>query len=844
MGLFALRSLLARRRRAGLSTLAVMVGVAIVAGTFVFTDTIHAALRHLLRDTTSGAKVVVSSPQGPYAPANPPADIPARLVSRIRSLPGVAAVEGQISDTATIVARDGHPLKPGPVPTLAVSYLSKPFTGTRIVAGSPPRSADEVALDRATAARAGYKLGDSIPIVTGQPARRFKLSGIVSFQGASTGGVSVAVFDPAAAAALFSKQNQVNVIYVAGASSTPATTLEREIRPLLGSQLTVRTAAAEVSTDLHQLASQLQVLTGGLRAFGFISLFVAAFLIFNALSITVAQRARELALLRALGALRRQVLVAVLVEALVVGACASAAGLTLGLLAALAIRAVFSALGVELPSAGLVLLPRTIFLSLGLGLAVTGAAGLVPAVRATRLSPLQALRDIEAPPARWGRSFALLAVAGGLAAAGVALAFAASGSFTARVGAAALGAGLVVLAGVVASPLAVPYLARVLAWPLERRSPVVARLARENVTRTPARTALTCSSLMIGLALVLFVLVYVGGVRSAAGAAVQRTFAADFAIGPENGSSSIPASSVRAAALSPGVLVASAIKSSTAQLGGDHGVTASGVDPVSFGTVYRFQWQGAHTPLADLGPGEILVERDLARAQNLHVGERVRLRTGSGTGELASVSGIYADSGLLRGLVMPLSDFDRLFTQQRLAEVLVKAAPFVAKSATEAQLKQSLSAFPGVVVRSERQVRAVAAARTNAILVLFYALLAVSVVMALLGTANALTLSIHERTRELGMLRALGMARAQARGMIRQESIITGALGTLVGVGLGVLLAFIMTRPLASEGVDFALPWPPLLIVVGAGLASGLLAALAPAARVARLDVLQAIATE
>jgi putative ABC transport system permease protein len=841
---FALRGLVARRRRAGLSAIAVMVGVAMVAGTFVFTDTIHAALNRLVRDSSGGAEVVVSGRQGLYSTTNPAATMPSALLKRVRRLPGVAAAQGQISDTATIVGRDKRVLKTGPEPTLAVSYVSKPFTGTPVVRGHPPRGPTEVALDQATAKRAGYHLGDLVPIVTAQPVRRFRLSGLVSFAGASTGGTTVAVFNPTTAAALYDRTNQVNVIYVAGRKGVAPATLEHEIRPLLSGELTARTAASAVNADVRQLASQLHLLTGGLRAFGCISLFVAAFLIFNALSITVAQRARELALLRTLGALRRQVLGAVMVEALALGALSSLAGLALGLAAALAIHAVFGAAGVELPSAGLVLTARTVAVSLGLGILVTGAAGLIPGWRATRLAPLQALRETETPAGAGRPSWGLLAPAIVLTLVGLALAFGSSGSSGLRLEAAAVGAVMVVLAGVLLSPLLVPYLSRLLAWPLERRSPVLARLARENVTRTPARTALTCSSLMIGLALVLFVLVYVGGVRTSTARALDRTFVADYAIGSADGSSSIPASSVRAAAVVPGVAAASAIKAATGQVGNSSQSTAEGIDPISLPTVYRFHWVGTPPTLANLGRDDVLVERDTARAARLHVGERVAVRTPSGLAEQATVRGIYDDPALLRGFALPLSDFDRLFHQDRLQQVLVKVASFANRTATGQLLTKALKTFPGVVVRSERQLRQSTAARANTILVLFYALLAISVVMALLGTVNALTLSIHERTRELGTLRALGMARSQARALIREESIITGALGTVVGVVLGVLLAWIMTRALSSEGVVFALPWPQFALVVAVGLATGVLAALPPASRVARLDVLQAIATE
>ncbi len=841
---FALRGLLARRRRAGLSAIAVTVGVAMVAGTFVFTDTIHAALGRLVRDANGGAEVVVSGRQGLYSATNAATTMPSALVSRVRRLAGVAAAEGQIADTATIVGRNGRVVKTGVLPALAVSYVSKPFTGTPIVRGKPPHGPGEVALDQATATRAGYHLGELVPIVTAQPVRSFRLVGTVDFAGALAGGATVAVFDSSTAAALFNRQQQVNVIYVTGRKGVAPQTLEREIRPLLGAGVTVRSRASAANADLQQLANQLHLLTGGLRVFGFISLFVAAFLIFNALSITVAQRAHELAVLRTLGAVRRQLLGAVMVEALAVGALSSVVGLALGLAVALAIPAVFGAVGVELPSASLVLTVRTVVVSLGLGVLVTGAAGLIPGWRATRLSPVQALRENEAPARRSVPFWRLIAPALVLALVGLALAFASPGSAGLRLDLAAIGAVLVVLAGVLLTPLAVPHLSGLLAWPLERRNPVVARLARENLTRTPARTALTCSSLMVGLALVLFVLVYIGGVRASTTKALNRTFAADYAIGSADGTSSVPAASVRAAAVVPGVGAVSAIKSVTADLGGAGQTTAEGIDPVSLPSVYRFQWVGTPPTLADVGRRDVLVERATARAAHLHIGTHVAVRTGSGLSETATVRGIYVDPALLPGFALPLADFDRLFNQDRLQELLVKVAPFANRAATGELLRKALRPFPGVVVRSERELRQIATARADTIFVLFYALLAISVVMALLGTVNALTLSIHERTRELGTLRALGLSRSQARAMIRQESIITGTLGTLVGIGLGVALAWIMTRALASEGVVFALPWGQFVLALFAGLATGVLAAIPPAARAARLDVLQAIATE
>jgi putative ABC transport system permease protein len=434
---------------------------------------------------------------------------------------------------------------------------------------------------------------------------------------------------------------------------------------------------------------------------------------------------------------------------------------------------------------------------------------------------------------------ALLAFIGG------GVAFTGSGSASTRLATAVVGAMMLVLAAVLVTPPAIPYLARAFAWPLERRGRVVGRLARENATRTPGRTAITASSLMIGLALVLLVAVYIGGVQTATRQAVERTFAADFAIENEDGVSSIPAVSAQAAGAAPDVLAASGIRTASARLSGVGQVTAAGVDASSIGQVYRFDWTASPPPaIGALGPGDVLLERDTARAAGAHVGSLIRLTTPEGLRTALTVRSIYADQALLRGLALPLQSFDQLFHQSRLQEVLVKLVPGADPTAAASQLRQALGGLPGVVVRSEHQLADKASTRVNSVLVLFYALLLMSAVMALIGMLNALTLSIHERTRELGVLRALGLTRAQARGMVRDESIITATTGTLVGAVVGIALGWAMTRALASQGIVFSVPWLQVGLVVVVGLAVGVLAAMPAAARAARIDLLTALAYE
>jgi putative ABC transport system permease protein len=832
---FALRSLLARPRRAALAAVAVVVGVALICAAYVFTDTIRAALRDLLSSQTKGAAVVVSSPQGLYSATNPPASVPASLQRRIAELPGVASAQGGISDVAAIIGRDGHPVKHGGSPTLALSY---PAAGLRFAQGGPPVAPDQVAIDQGTAQREHYRVGEQVPIVTDQPMRQFRVSGIARLGSASIGAATFAVFDLTAAQSLFDKQGQFDVIYVAGSGRATPAALEREIAPLLPAGLVARTAAQQVDANLAQIENQLSALTGGLRAFGYIALLIGAFVIFNALAITVAQRARELALLRALGATRGQVLGGVLAEAAAIGVLPAIAGVLAGLGAALGIRAVFKAVGIDVPSTQLVLAPRTVAISLGVGIGITVAAGVLPAIRATRATPIEALQATPAAAARrWVAAPAAL-----LALIGAGVAFTNSGSAGARVAEVAIGGMMLVLAAVLVIPPAVPHLARAVAWPLERRERITGRLARENAVRTPARTAITASSLMIGLALVLFVSVYMGGVRSAARRAVGRTFAADFAIGSADGASSIPAVSAQAAASVQGLLAVSAVRTAAVRIPGGGEVAAAGIDPSSIGQVYRFDWAASPAPaVGTLAPGDVLLERDTARAAHAHVGSSVLLTSPDGMSTTATVRGIYSDAALLRGLALPLQTFDRLFDQDRLQEVLVKLGPDTDRAAAATQLRQALSGLPGVVVRSERQLADQASSRVDTVLVLFYALLAMSALMALLGMVNALMLAIHERTRELGVLRALGMTRAQTRALIRDESLITAATGTLVGAVLGLGLGWVMTRAL---GIPFSFPGPALALLVAVGLLAGLLAALRPAARAARLDVLTALAYE
>jgi putative ABC transport system permease protein len=685
-----------------------------------------------------------------------------------------------------------------------------------------------------------------VSIVTSQPERRFVISGIGRLGSASLGGASFLVFSLPEARELFGKSGQVDQIYVAAAPHVTAAKLVGEISSILPPALVARATSGAVATDAQRLAARLSILKRGLLAFALVAVFVGAFVIFNTFSITVTQRSREFALLRALGATRGQILSTVLGEAAGVGLAASVAGLAGGLLAAALIRALFKAVGYDLPSSSLQFEPRTALIGLGVGLAVTVAAGVIPALRAMRAAPLEALRDTlvaDAPDPTRSTLWAMFA--GAMALAGLALIFTSTGTTSQRLATSVGGSITMLVAIAILTPRAVGGFARVLAWPLERGDDLIGRLARENTVRNPARTAITASSLMIGLALVLFVTVYANGLRASSNQIINRTLVGDYTIENIDGTGLIPAASARAAAFIPQVSAISSLKTAAAFLGRAGSVSATGIDPTTFGAVYHFDWvNGNPGTLANLGVGDVLVERETALRAHVDIGSSVVVRTETGARVTLKVTGIYDDTALLPGFALARDEFDQIFNQPRLQAVLVKLLPGANLAAAAAALNTALAPFPGVVARSRGQLRAEVSGRVNNILVLFYGLLAMCVVMTLLGLINTLTLSIHERTRELGLLRAIGMTPEQASDLIRGESLITAAMGSLIGVVLGVFFAWVITRALVNSGVSFAIPWLQVVVLVALGLLAGVVASIPPARQAAGLDVLAAVASE
>lgn len=838
-----LRGIAARARRATLTALIVAAGVATITGTLVFTDTIHGAYRQLLAGGARGAAVVVSGRAQITSDPSSAASIPQGLVRRIARLPGVARAAGQITDLATIVGRGGAVLGSDRLPTTALSYLPAPFTGLRIVAGAAPAGPREVAIDQGTAADQRLRVGDTIRVLTGQPVRRFRVSGIATLGPARIGGERFAVFSLPAAQALYDKAGTVDQIDVAAQPRASPARIAREIAPLLGPALTVHTRAGQVDLEAARVSARLAPLDGGLLAFAIVAAAVGALVILNTFAVTATDRARELSVLRVLGATRGQVLRVSLLESVGVGLAGSLLGVLAGPLAALAIRGVFSAANVGLPAGGLVLHARAGLIGFGTGIAAVLAASLVPAARATRASPLAALRSQISPP-RPRRSDRLrTSVAAGLCAGGLLVTLAGTGARSERLRTSAVGGALLLVAALIVSPVAVRAVARV-AGTLHRRDGVFT-LAREQAIRAPGRAAVSASVLMVGIALVLLLSTYTAGLRAATRDAIHASLTGDLAIENADGTSPIPAASVQAVAAVPGLVGLASVRVAQARLGAAGDVAVNAVEPTTWPSVYRFQWQhGSAAVLAGLAAGQVLVEADTARAAGVRAGDRVTLVTGAGQRAGAVVAGVYRDAGLLRGVTVAASWFDRLFHQPRLRAVFLRLGPGAKPADALALLAGRLAAFPGVVARSEPALAAQAENDVAGVVGLFYALLALSLVMSLVGIGGTLSLSVHERTRELGLLRAVGMTAEQARALVRDESLLAAGVGSLGGVVLGLVLGWAVDRALAPEGFVFSVPWLALGLSVVVGGLAGTLAALPPARRVGRLDVLEAIAHE
>jgi putative ABC transport system permease protein len=816
----ALKGLAGRKVRALLTALAVVIGVSMVSGTFVLTDTMQKAFDGIFAESYQGTDAVVSG-----------AAVPASTLEKVKALPSVDTAAGSIQDlqentnSATLLDHDGQMMgRQGESMGIGIGDDGRQFSPLKLKQGGWAHGAKQVVIDAGTSRKYDFGVGDTIRVAGNGPAQPYTITGVATFGTIDNlGGTSLAIFDVKTAQALFDKAGQFDSISVKAKDGVSPAALTKDIKPLLGKGLVVKTGDDQAAADSKDTNEGLKFITYFLLGFGGIALFVGAFVILNTLSITVAQRSREFATLRTLGASRRQVMRSVVIEGLIVGLVASVLGLVLGLGIAKGMTALFAAMGVELPKAGTVFASRTVIVSMLTGTLVTLVASVVPARRATRVPPIAAVREgsdatTAAGPDRGPRrglivtGLALASIAAGLFG-GVALAL------TLVVGVLALFVGIAMLAPYLVKPLAA-----LVGLPAQRLGGSAGRLARENSVRNPGRTASTAAALMIGLALVTVVATLGAGLRGSTEKSVAKQVDADYVVTAKEGGGSFPATS-DAAVAAAGTTV-SAVRS-------DFEAGVTGIDPHTIDRFYKFHFKSGS--LAGMDDGSAIVSEGYAKGHHLKLGSTVKVESLK-----LRVAGIHKAPSmdpLLNDVAITQAAFDQAFKRPQNAFTFVDGG-------SKAALAKATAAYPDAKVTTEAEFQKSRADGLAVILKMLYVLLGFSVIVSLFGMVNTLVLAVYERTRELGMLRAVGMTRRQARRMIRQESIITALIGAAMGIPLGVFLAAMITEALSKYGVSLELPLTELAVFTTVAIAAGVLAAIIPARRASRLNVLNALQYE
>ena len=795
----ALKGFASRPVRTLLTTLAIVLGVGMVSAAFTLTDTMRGAADSLSSAAYDGTDAVVTARTAfkvdsseDWTVQRP--TVAASLVDDVRAVPQVATAVGDISDQAQIIGRDGKPAGDGP-------YFGSGFDSTvpgaakltafRLQTGRWATGAGEVVIDATTSEKQRYTVGDRVRISTRGEAGSFRVVGVARFGTVkSMGTATAAVFDLKTAQELFDKRGRYDSVLVAGRPGTSAADVRTALSAELGKGAEVQSAAAHDRFTLDGLKMFIGIIKTVLLVFGGVAILVGAFTIFNTLSITVAQRTREFAMLRMVGAARRQVLGSVLLEALALGLGASIIGIGAGFGIAAGLNAVFAALDLSLPESGTVFEARTAIVALLVGTLVTLVAGFRPARKATKIAPVAALRDAD-PAARKLR----------LPARAIRAAASLVGRPAAIVGGSA------------------------------------GRLARRNAMRHPGRTAVTASALMIGVMLVTAVTVVANGLRQETKGTLDDRIAASHVITAQDGWSPMDPEIARAAASVPGVSAVSSLRQDGGLVAGDKEVV-NGVQ----GTQLRFEWKhGSDAVLSTLGANGAVVDDGWATEHGLEVGDSFTLTSAKGVELRLRIRGIeespVLDSLSLGPITVSSVAFEKAFETER------DRLAFVTTSDAGA-LERALGGFPDAHVLTRDGFIADMTADIDSLLAIFMVLLALAVIVSLFGIVNTLVLSTFERTRELGMLRAVGMTRRQVRRMIRHESVITALLGAAMGIGAGLLVAAVLASVFAEEGLTFAVPVGSLVAFSVVAIGAGVLAAILPARRAARMDVLTALAYE
>ena len=834
----AVRNLLASKLRLILTSLSVVLGVGFVVGSFVLGDTINRAFDDVFDTANEGVAVQVRGVETVSEADRQP--VPAALLPRIRAVDGVRTAEGSVFGTAQIIGREGEPAGADGPPTLGFSWTDDAaLNPLDIIAGAPPRAPDEVVIDKTTADDEGFAPGDRVRIITASGSVEYRLVGIVAFgEQNNLAGATLTAFTTATAQRVLDSRDRFATVGVTAGPGVSDAALARRVEAVLPTgyeAITGETASEEASDQFKEF---VDIFRNFLLAFAIVALFVGSFIIFNAFKITVAQRTRQLGLLRAVGASAGQVVRSVLLEAAVIGLAASIIGIAFGIAFAALLRAGFNAIGFSLPPTTLQIEPRSVVAGLIVGLVVTFVAAVVPAWKASRVPPIAAMRDVHVA----GSPRARLAVAIGLTALGVGLMLfgllAPLGGLAQRFTFIGLGALLLFVGAAMLTQYIARPLARLLGAPMARAG-LAGRLGQENAMRNPSRTAQTAAALTIGVALVTGVTVIAASLNDTFVEAIDEQVRADLLILADNEQPFSPAATATLAG-SPELSAVTAWRDGEFKDADGDTQSLGALDPATLEQVYDPDvTEGSMARLAGAG---IALQEDYARDKNFDVGSIMPVLFAKTGPTQLQVVALFEDESFDR-FYISLETYERHFTTQQDTIILARAGEGVSPEAAKAVAEADLADFPNLVVRTRAEYKDWVADQINTFLRLFYVLLAMAVVIAIFGIVLTLALSVFERTREIGLLRAVGLSAHGVRAMIRWEVVIVALIGALVGLVLGVFLGVVSVSAI-PEFKAVAIPWTSMIVFFVVAGVFGVLAAILPARRAARLNILEAIQTE
>jgi putative ABC transport system permease protein len=829
-----------------LTTASISLGVAFPAGTLVLTDTMGLAFEQLFGKVSAGTDAVVRT-HAPYTASEgvttSRGPIAASTLTAVRAVDGVRVAEGSVSGYALMTDNDGRAvLSSGGAPTVGSSFADdETLRGdVQLLSGTAPQGRREVVIDATSAETHDIALGSTIKVLFHGPTQEFTVVGTVGFAGEKDlGGTTSAYFDTPTAQRLLGLPGMYDAIDVSADPGITQSALADRLNAVVPDSAEAVTGATVAKENADAVSGDLKIVNILFMIFAGVALFVGAFIIWNTFTMIVTQRSREIALLRAIGATRRQVLGNLMLEALVLGAVASAIGIASGVGVAQALRVLMALVGLALPTTTIQLEWRTIWVSMLVGTLVTVIAAVVPARRATRVLPVEALRDAtpgaELPSARRALVGAcvLLVGVGGIVA-----------TLVADVDARVLGLGvLLVMLGVIVSlPFAVRPLASAIAAPIRRRG-LPGELAQQNAVRNPRRTASTAAALMIGLTLVVSMGVLASSLKASFGGVLSERLNADlFVTIASSGGAGFSSSVIDAVADVPGVARVSPSGWGQARFEGV-GASYSSVDPTTAESMMNLPSSQGST--GDLDEKSILVSEGAAAKHGWEVGDTVTAAFAASGSHPLSIAGIYEKGWIQEDYVLSMAAQNAFAGPQLVSMVLVGLSPGADQATVQDDIATALADHPDALVRDQEGFAKMASGFLDTMLTFVTVMLLLAVLIALLGIVNTLALSVYERTRELGLLRAVGMTRTQVRSMVRWESVVISLIGAVAGAALGVGIGLAASQALQFWGVNsLSVPITQVSLYVALAAVAGVLAAIGPARTAAKVDVLKAVVTE